>query len=131
MRSHVFGATITKVMTNDEKINVWGPGTETRDFLYIDDLLDFIDLALEKQQSNYELFNVGCGYEVSIKSLVEKIIEISGKDLVMEHDLSKPHIPTKLYLDCSKAKDMLGWQPKVTLSEGIKRSIDWWKANHG
>jgi nucleoside-diphosphate-sugar epimerase len=129
-KSHVFGATITKVMTNDEKINVWGPGTETRDFLYVDDLLNFIELALEKQESMCEVFNVGCGYEVSIKELVEKIIKISGKDLKMEHDLSKPHIPTKLFLDCTKAKEMLGWEPKVSLEEGIKRSIDWWKANN-
>jgi len=129
-KSHVFGATITKVMTNDEKINVWGPGTETRDFLYVDDLLNFVEMALEKQESMCEVFNVGCGYEVSIKELVEKIIKISGKDLKMEHDLSKPHIPTKLFLDCTKAKEMLGWEPKVSLEEGIKRSIDWWKANN-
>jgi len=129
-RSHVFGATITKVMTNDDIINVWGPGTETRDFLYVDDLLNFIELAIEKQESNYELFNVGCGYETSIKELVEKIINISGKELEIKHDLGKPHIATNLFLDCAKAKQMLGWEPKVSLEDGIERSINWWKSNH-
>ena len=129
-KSHVFGATITKVMTNNEVVNVWGPGTETRDFLYIDDLLNFIDLALEKQESNYELFNVGCGHETSIKELVETVIDVSGKSLSIEHDLTKPHIPTKLFLDCSKAKEMLDWKPQVSLRDGIEKTITWWKNNH-
>ena len=129
-RSHVFGATITKAMTNNDTFSIWGPGTETRDFLHVDDLVDFIELALEKQESAYELFNVGCGYDTSIKDLVNKIIEISGKDLKTEHDLSMPHLPTSLFLDCTKAKELLGWEPKISLEDGIKSSIEWWIKNY-
>ena len=61
-KSHVFGATVTKVMeSKDGKVNVWGTGEEKRDLLYVEDLVDFIDTALNNQSSPYELFNVGLG----------------------------------------------------------------------
>jgi nucleoside-diphosphate-sugar epimerase len=70
-KSHVFGATITKVMTSkDGKINVWGTGEEIRDLLYIEDLVHFIDIAINKQTTSYELFNVGLGEGIKIKDLV-------------------------------------------------------------
>ena len=110
-KSHVFGATVTKVMTSDNgKINVWGTGEEKRDLLYVQDLVDFIDNAIKNQSSSYELFNVGLGEGIKIKDLVSKMITHSGKDLEMVHDLSKPSVPTSLFLDCSKAKELLGWE---------------------
>ena len=129
-RSHVFGATITKVLKSKDKISVWGPGTETRDFLHVDDLMDFIDLAVQKQDWEYGLYNVGCGYETSIKDLVGMIIEASGKNISTEHDLTKPHIPTSLFLDCDEAKDDFGWSPKILLKDGIEKTIAWWRKNH-
>ena len=61
-KSHVFGATITKVMTNKDGIlNVWGTGEGGRDLLHVDDLVNFVDLSINKQESSYELFNVGLG----------------------------------------------------------------------
>ena len=127
-KSHVFGATITKVMTNKTgELVVWGTGEEARDLLYVDDLIDFIDLSLENQKSNYELFNVGVGNAVKIIDLVNKIIQHSGKQLKVTHDLSKPTIPTSLYLDCSKAKDLLGWSAKTDIDEGINKTLKWYK----
>ena len=100
-KSHVTGATITKVMTNkDGVISVWGSGEEKRDLLYIGDLIDFIDLSLEKQESSCELYNVGLGQGIKIKDLVKKVIKVSGKDLEMKYDLSKPTLPTSSFLDC-------------------------------
>lgn len=129
-KSHVTGATITKVMTSkDGKVNVWGSGEEKRDLLYIDDLLDFIDKALKNQKNPYELYNVGLGQGIKIKDLVRKVIINSGKDLEMVHDLSKPTVPTSLFLNCSKAKEELGWKPKHTLNEGIKKTLNWYRDN--
>jgi len=129
-KSHVTGATITKVMTSkDGKVNVWGPGEEKRDLLYIEDLIDFIDKALKKQKNPYELYNVGLGQGIKIKDLVRKVIINSGKDLEMVHDLSKPTLPTSLFLDCSKARKELGWSPKHSLNEGIKKTLNWYKDN--
>ena len=77
-------------MTAEDKITVWGTGEEKRDLLYVDDLMDFVESALQNQTSNYELYNVGYGSAISIKDLVSKIIDISNKQLEVEHDLSKP-----------------------------------------
>lgn len=129
-RSHVFGATITKVMTNkDGVINVWGTGEGARDLLYIDDLVAFVDAAIERQEAPYELFNVGLGKATKIIDLINKIIEHSGKQLTIKHDLSKPTIPTSLFLDCTKAKELLNWEPKVDIDEGIKKTLKWYEEN--
>lgn len=129
-RSHVFGATMTKVMTaKDGKIVVWGSGDEERDLLYISDLVDFIEIAIKKQKSSFELYNVGYGSPISVNNLVKKIVSHSGKDIKIEYDLSKPNIKTKLCLDISKAKSSLGWFPKVSLDEGIQKTLDWYKSN--
>jgi len=130
-KSHVFGATITKVMTapDDGKIVVWGEGEAERDLLYVSDLVDFVELVIEKQQLNFELFNVGSGRAVSVSDLVKKIIAASGKNLEIEYDRSKPNIKTKLCLDITKANDVIGWEPKVPLKHGIAKTIQWYKAN--
>ena len=129
-KSHVTGATITKVMTSEDgKVNVWGTGEEARDLLYIEDLISFVDLAINKQEDNYELFNVGLGQAIKIKNLVDKVIQCSGRDLEIVHDLSKPTLPTSLFLDCTYAKNKLGWQPNHTLEQGIKKALTWYREN--
>jgi GDP-L-fucose synthase len=131
-KSHVTGATITKVMTSqDGKVNVWGTGEEARDLLYVEDLVDFIDTAINKQKEPYELFNVGLGKGIKIKNLVSKIIECSGRDLKMVHDLTKPTIPTSLFLDCSYAEKKLGWAPNHSLTQGILKALKWYRQNRG
>ncbi len=131
-RSHVFGATMTKVMTaeNGGKIIVWGSGEEERDLLYISDLVDFVGLALNNQQSKFELYNVGYGASIAIKDLVRKIIDCSGKDIKVEHDLTRPTIKTRLCLDTTKASNMLGWSRKISLEQGIKQTMRWYKEEY-
>jgi GDP-L-fucose synthase len=129
-RSHVFGATITKVLSaTGDKISVWGTGEEERDLLYVDDLVSFVESAIKNQKALYGLYNVGYGSAVSIKTLVEKIISASGKKIKIEHDLSQPTIKTSLSLNCEKAKNELGWTPKMSLDDGIDKTIIWWKKN--
>lgn len=129
-RSHVFGATLTKVLhCANGKITVWGDGTEERDLLYISDLINFVRLVIKKQDSSFHLSNVGYGSPISISDLINKIIKISGKKIKIEYDASKPTIPTKLSLDCSEAKRLFGWEPKVSLDEGILKTIEWHKSN--
>lgn len=126
-RSHVFGATVTKVMTATDKISVWGTGEEERDMLHADDLNRFVEAAITKQEAKYRLYNCGLGKAVSIRDLVNKIVKASGKTLKIEHDLTQPTIKTSLFLDCSLAKQELGWEPKVALDDGIARTLDWWR----
>jgi GDP-L-fucose synthase len=128
--SHVFGATINKVLNcKDGEITLWGDGSEERDLLYITDLVDFIRLVIEKQSEPFCLVNIGYGSSISIINLTKKIIETAEKNIRLAYDKSKPSINTKLALDCTKAKDLFGWQPKVSLKKGIQKTIDWYKSN--
>jgi len=129
-RSHVLGATVTKVMTASKPaVTVWGSGEEARDLIYVDDLVDFVARALERQPGAFGLYNCGSGVATPVRELVAKVIEKSGKRLTIEYDRGRPSIPTSLALDCRKAERELGWHCKVPLDEGIARTIAWWKAN--
>jgi len=131
-RSHVFGATVTKVMSADDgKITVWGTGEEARDLLYVQDLIDFVDKAIHRQETPFGLYNCGYGKAVSIKNLVSEIVKESGRTLAIEHDLSQPTIKTSLFLDCAKAERELGWIRETSLTAGIAKTLRWWKANVG
>ena len=127
-KSHVFSATITKVLNSkDGTVTVWGTGEEGRDLLYIDDLINFIDLSLKKQTTKYELLNVGSGKLIKIKNLVEKIIYHSNTNLKMIFDLTKPTIPVSICLNNEKAKEMFDWIPKISIDEGIIKTLNWYK----
>jgi GDP-L-fucose synthase len=128
-RSHVFGATVTKVMNAENEIVVWGTGEEKRDLLYVSDLVWFVDRALLKQDKKYALYNCGYGQAIPIKNLVQMIAQASGKKLQLRHDLSQPTIKTSLCLNCDKAKKELGWEPQVSLEQGIEKTISWWENN--
>lgn len=129
-KSHFFGATITKVLTtNDNKIVVWGDGSEERDLLYVSDLVDFIEIVLKKQKDPFELINIGLGQAFSVKDVVRKIIEISGKKIKLEFDTSKPTIKFNLAVNIDKARKKYNWKPKISLEKGIKKTISWYKKN--
>ena len=128
-KSHVFGATITKVMKAKDKIIVWGEGKEERDLLYVSDLVGFVELAMEKQTDNFGLYNVGFGKSISVNDLVNAIVRRSEKNLIIEYDKTKPTMATKLALDITLAKEKFGWEPKITLEEGIVKTMDWYKNN--
>lgn len=130
LKSHVFGATVTKVIKSmNGVVNIWGDGKEKRDLMYVDDLLNFIDLAIKKQKKQYELFNVGYGKLISINNLTKKIAKIANKKISLKHDFSKKTLKTNVVLDCSKAKKLLGWKIKNTLDTGIAKTINWYKEN--
>ena len=124
-RSHVFGATTSKVLKGKDTISIWGTGEEKRDLLYVDDLIDFIELAINKQPEQYRLYNCGYGIATSVRDLASKIISISGKSLKIKNDLTKPSIKTNLALNCDFANKEIGWYPKTTLNLGIEKTISW------
>ena len=100
-----------------------------RDLLYIDDLVDFIEQAIEKQKTPYELYHVGLGKAISVSNLAKKIIEVSGKNLKIKYGTSKPTIKISLCVNTNKARNDFGWSHKISLEEGIRRTIDWYKEN--
>ena len=129
-KSHVFGATITKVMTStDGTVKVWGSGEEKRDLLHVSDLVHFIELSIKNQKESFGLYNVGLGEAISINNLVSKIIEKSEKKLTITRDLNQPTIKTNVCLDYTLAKSEIGWKPEISLDEGIDNTINWYREN--
>ncbi len=131
-KSHVFGATVTKVMQAETpgSIDVWGSGEEERDLIYVSDIVSFIEKAIEKQEKPFELVNVGIGESIPVRDLVSKMIEVSGKkNLGIKFNLDKPTIKTKVALDYSLAKERFDWSPQVSLEEGIKKTLQWYREN--
>jgi len=126
--SHVFGATINKVLDGEsDEISIWGDGEELRDLLYISDLVDAVRKIIElKSDCAFSLLNIGSGCAVSVKALTETIMKISNNKKKMLFDHSKPTMNTSVSLDCSLAKNILGWVPKVTLEVGIRKTINWY-----
>jgi nucleoside-diphosphate-sugar epimerase len=131
-RSHVFGATVTKAMTSTTgAITVWGTGEEARDLIYIDDLVKFVELAVDRQTTPYEMLHASAGTAIRIGDLVARIVAASGRTLRIEHDPRGPTIRTSFALDNRRARALLGWQPQVAFDEGVRRTVDWWRAAHG
>lgn len=128
-KSHVFGATVAKVMQADNQMTVWGPGTEVRDFLYVGDLCEFVQKCIAMQTQAFTLVNVGSGKAVSVNELVGKIQRAAGKELRIFHDETKPSLPVRIILNCQKALESFNWQPKTNLDVGIEKTIEWYQQN--
>ena len=126
IKSHFFGATIRKVLEAKDNIQIWGKGSEKRDLLYIDDLVSFVNLCIKKQKNKFDIYNCGLGKSYSVNSVVRKIVKISSRKLKINNDLTKKSIETKVALDCTKAKLELNWKAKTTLSDGIKKTLNWY-----
>ena len=129
-KSHVFGATIAKVMKSKENIIIWGEGSETRDLLHIDDLINFVNFAIKKQKKQFDIFNVGSSRNISIKNLAKKIIKYSGKKINIDFDLSKKSLKNSVKINISKSKKEIGWTPKINIDSGIKKTLIWYKENY-
>jgi nucleoside-diphosphate-sugar epimerase len=107
--------------------DIWGKGDATRSFLYVDDCIEAI---LRLMDSDYKQpINIGSDRLISVDELANVIIKISGKDIVPTHDLSKPEGVKGRNADLTLVKQVLKWQPKISLEEGLKRTYEW-AVNH-
>ena len=104
-----------------EDFLVWGSGTQYRDFVYIDDIIDALVLVLEKGM-NKGLIQIGSERAVNLKEAAEIIVRTSGKSLEVKFDLSKPEGDRGRIGVCDRARDILGWSPKVEFETGIERT---------
>jgi nucleoside-diphosphate-sugar epimerase len=125
--SHVIPSLCRKAIEAEDgdSIELFGDGTQERGFIYVTDLVDGMIETMEKK-SDGEPINLGNSKEVvSMNELAEKIIEISGKDLSIEHDLSMPTGTDKYAADMTKMKAELDWEPSVKLEDGLERVYEW------
>ena len=130
--SHVVPALIRKAAEAREKgekeIIVWGDGSPTREFLYVEDAADGILTAAEKY-NGADPVNLGSGYEISIKALAEMVCSMTGFSGKLIWDTTKPNGQPRRGLDVSRAKEYFGWSAQVPFEEGMRRTIDWFNQN--
>jgi GDP-L-fucose synthase len=125
---HVIPAMITKFNnSNGKSVTFWGDGTPMREFLYADDLADACLFAMDHFE-NAELINVGSGENVSIKNLANIVAGVVGYHGDIEWDTSRPNGTPNRPLDYSKMTE-LGWKPKHSLHEGLKKTYQWFVEN--
>lgn len=131
--SHVIPAIILKIYnaknSKAQKISVWGDGSPTRDFLYVEDAARGIVLAAEKYDDRLPI-NLGSGEEISIKDLITMIANIMDYRGEIIWDTTKPNGQPRRCISTERAEKMLGFKPSVTLEEGLKRTVKWFNASH-
>jgi GDP-L-fucose synthase len=129
--SHVLAALLRKAhearISGQPTMVVWGTGTPRREFLHSDDLADAIEFLLEHYDSP-EIVNVGCGQDVTIRELAELVCDVVGFAGTLEFDKTKPDGTPRKLLDVTRLTK-LGWQPKISLREGIKSTYEWFLKN--
>ena len=130
--SHVIPALIKKCVdaidAGEGYIECWGTGSASREFIYADDAAEGIVLAAEKYDGP-EPINIGAGFEITIKDLVGKIVELTGFKGEVRWDSSKPDGQPRRMLDVSRAKKLVGFESKTDFNAGLKATIDWYRAN--
>ncbi|HSM25975.1 MAG TPA: GDP-L-fucose synthase [Anaerolineaceae bacterium] len=130
--SHVIPALIRKCIEAEEsgikEIEVWGDGSPTREFLYVDDAAEGILLATEFYNESLPV-NLGSGYEISIKDLAEKIAALSGFSGKLVWNSEKPNGQPRRGLDTTRADEKFGFSAKMTFDEGLANTIAWYRAN--
>jgi len=132
--SHVIPALIRKCLeaieSGADTIKVWGDGSPTREFLYVEDAAEGILLASEKYNSS-EPVNLGSGMEISIKDLVELIARLTGFTGQIIWDTSKPNGQPRRRLNVERAEREFGFRAQVNFEEGLRRTIDWYRDHKG
>ena len=108
------------------EIELWGDGSPSRDFLYVDDAARAAILAAEKYDKS-EPINIGSGREITIKELVELIIKLMNADLKIRWNTQKPNGQPRRCLNIDKAKREIGFIPSVSIEEGLKKTIEWYE----
>lgn len=131
--SHVIPALIKKcvdaITNNDQQITVWGTGKPTREFLYVEDAAEGILLATERYNKP-DPVNLGAGFEISIKDLVELIAKLTGFKGEIIWDTTKPDGQPRRMLDTSRAEKEFGFKAKTSFEEGLKKTIEWYKSHY-
>lgn len=131
--SHVIPALIRKFQAAVDAgrgvVEVWGTGSASREFLYVDDAAGGIVQATERYD-DVDPVNLGAGHEVTIRDLAALIAELVGYEGAIHWDASKPDGQPRRMLDVSRARERFGFEARVSLVDGLRRTVEWWR-EHG
>jgi GDP-L-fucose synthase len=128
--SHVIPALIRKIdeaqRQGRPEVTLWGDGTPTREFLYVEDCAEGIVAACERYDGS-EPINLGSGQEISIRDLAQLIAKLMDYDGRFVYDTSKPNGQPRRQLSVERARRLLDWQAKTSFEDGLRKTISWWK----
>ncbi len=117
-------AIFTHRMLNNKQPIVYGDGTQTRDYIFVEDVVRANLLSINGKEGTY---NIGTGIETSVNQLLELFSRITGNTLKAEYAPARKGEVSRIALDCGKAKAELGFEPEVLLEEGLRRTIEWYR----
>lgn len=127
--SKVIPSLVRRVSLREDPLLVWGDGKDIKDFLFIDDFLEGL-LAALCHTADFEIFNICSGKSVELTEVIDLLLEESGPtsgEIVF--DTTKPSMIPVRRLDNTKAREVLDWEPNVSLREGLRQTIAWFKEN--
>jgi UDP-glucose 4-epimerase len=115
---------------NGESVEIWGDGSIVRDFIFVDDVIDALELAAE-DCGEERLFNIGSGVGRSVRDVLAAVENLLGQKLdIVWKDTRPVDVPVSV-LSIRRAREKLGWAPKTSFEGGIAQTIAWWKENSG
>ena len=114
-----------RLIDENKPIQMFGDGTTKRDYTFIEDIVAGIKASINYNQTGYEILNLGGGEPITLKRMIETIEQTMGKKAVIEQLPMQPGDVEKTVCDYSKARNLLGYQPKTTFAEGVKKFIEW------
>jgi len=126
--SHVIPALIRKMVESDGQVVLWGDGSPTREFLYVDDCAEGLLLAADRYDGG-DPVNLGTSEEISIRDLAELIADLTGFSGEIVWDTAMPNGQPRRRLDVSRAEHVFGFVAGTTLREGLTRTIEWYRAS--
>ncbi|MDQ3424753.1 MAG: GDP-L-fucose synthase [Actinomycetota bacterium] len=126
--SHVIPALIRKMVEAEEEVVLWGDGSPTREFLYVEDCVDGFVMAAEHYDGP-EPANLGASREISIRELAEVVAEVAGYEGEIVWDTSKPGGQPRRSVDGSRAQELFGFEARTGLRDGIERTVAWYRSN--
>ena len=126
--AHVIADLIRKMLESPDEVVLWGDGSPTREFLYVEDCAEGLALAAERYDGP-EPVNLGAGKEISIRELAELVAEIVGFEGRITWDTSMPNGQPRRSVDASRARELFGFEARTPLREGIERTVAWYRTN--
>jgi GDP-L-fucose synthase len=127
--SHVIPALVRKMLSGEQTVVLWGDGSPTREFLYVDDCAEALALAAERY-SGPEPVNLGTGVETSIRELAETIALLTGFEGDIVWDTTRPNGQPRRSLDTTRARELFGFEAQTALRDGLERTIAWFREAH-
>ena len=126
--SHVIPALIRKMLDSKDEVVLWGDGSPTREFLYVDDCVSGLVLAAERYEGA-EPVNLGTGVETPIRVLAETIADVTGFEGEIVWDTSMPNGQPRRSLEASRAEELFGFRAETPLRQGLERTVAWYRSH--